>query len=109
MYDVHLSQPLDPSRVIDAIAAAIGADRAEVQVDDDLAPRLEWAPQANGSIQLLGFGPEGAAFDVQSSQDLRIWQTLTGVRLTTLGFDKGTPISAADLSGTGRFYRLRSP
>jgi hypothetical protein len=58
---------------------------------------------------LLGFGPEGAAFDVQSSQDLRTWQTLTGVRITTLGFDKGTPISQADLSGTGRFYRLRSP
>ena len=38
MYDVHLSQPLDPSRVIDAVAAAVGADRAEVQVDDDLAP-----------------------------------------------------------------------
>jgi hypothetical protein len=86
------------------------ASTAEVVVvDDDLAPRLEWAPQANGSIQLLGFGPEGAAFDVQSSQDLRTWQTLTGVRITTLGFDKGTPISQADLSGTGRFYRLRSP
>jgi hypothetical protein len=80
-----------------------------VIIDDDQEPRLVCQAAADGGIQLMCFGPEGSTFDLQSSSDLKTWQTLPGSRVTTAGFSTSVSVTLQSTSTTSRFYRIRSP